>query len=600
MYVALGGPKGYEQVTIREDVYNPATGGKKTKIVRKVGRLSELLAEDPQFLAKLKEEVRLETLALKEAEKPILLPLGVEPIHKPSDATPTFQFGHAVVDKLWQILGLDAFLEKHCTRRNASELCGAVQYLVACRCINPDSIRACASDQESHAGSTPLSLEVMYAVLDVLCEYKGELVGHLGRFFRKRTTRKDDVACYDVTTYSFESTKWGELRLFGFSKDHKNNEVQVVMGLLIDNNGIPMDYELFPGNTMDQNTLRESVGRLRALYGLGEITVVADRGMNSSDNLLFLTGNGYHFVISYTLKRSNSEFRQAVLGGDVPWEVERYDPQTGELEYASKVLHQKVAARIELTEEELAPILEERKKKRMRGRAPKYRTAEVDACIHVTYSAKRARNDFTNRMRILERLSKKLDNPSSIRAAIRKGGNQYLQIDLDGQEFSIDERRVTEAARYDGYYAVVTDRLDLGTEEVMAIYRGQWKIEESFRVLKTDLRARPVFVWTDEHVKGHFVMCYLALSMIRYLQYLMGEEGWKEILSAEEIMAALRKPQVVVQGAYPDVIATRINVSQEYLDLARLLKMKELRQNMTLAQFRSATKLDLNKNLGRI
>lgn len=152
MYVALGGPKGYEQVTIREDVYNPATGGKKTKIVRKVGRLSELLAEDPQFLAKLKEEVRLETLALKEAEKPILLPLGVDPIHKPSDATPTFQFGHAVVDKLWQVLGLDAFLEKHCTLRNASQLCEAVRYLVTCRCINPDSIRACASGVDSNIG----------------------------------------------------------------------------------------------------------------------------------------------------------------------------------------------------------------------------------------------------------------------------------------------------------------------------------------------------------------------------------------------------------------------------------------------------------------
>jgi transposase len=447
---------------------------------------------------------------------------------------------------------------------------------------------------------TPLSLDVLYTVLDVLCEYKDELVKHLSRFFRKRTNRKNDVACYDVTTYSFESTKWGELRLFGFSKEHKNNEVQVVMGLLIDNNGIPIDYELFPGNTMDQNTLRESVGRLRSLYGLGEITVVADRGMNSSDNLLFLTGNGYHFVVSYTLKHSKAEFKQAVLDNDIPWEVEQYDPETGELEYASKVLHQKVVAKIELTEEELKPILEERKKKRMRGRAPKYRTAEVDACIHVTYSAKRARNDFSNRMRILERLSKKLEKPSSIRAAIRKGGNQYLQIDLEGQEFSIDEERVTEAARYDGYYAVVTDRLDLSTEEVMGIYRGQWKIEESFRVLKTDLKARPVFVWTDEHIKGHFVMCYLALSMIRYLQYLMGEEGWKEVLSAEEIMTALKKPQVVVQGTYPDVIATPINVSQEYLNIAKLLSMKDLRKNMTLTQFRSATKLDLNKNLSRI
>lgn len=600
MYVGIGGPKGYEQVTIREDVYIPATGGKKTRIVRKVGKLSDLLAEDPDFLIKLKEEVRLETLALKEAEKPILLPLSVEQIEKPSDATPTFLFGHTVVNRLWQILGLDAFLKKHCTRKNASELCQAVQYLVTCRCLSPDSVRACTASQDSHAGLTPLSLDVLYTVLDVLCEYKDELVKHLSRFFRKRTNRKNDVACYDVTTYSFESTKWGELRLFGFSKEHKNNEVQVVMGLLIDNNGIPIDYELFPGNTMDQNTLRESVGRLQSLYGLGEITVVADRGMNSSDNLLFLTGNGYHFVVSYTLKHSKAEFKQAVLDNDIPWEVEQYDPQTGELEYASKVLHQKVTAKIELTEEELKPILEERKKKRMRGRAPKYRTAEVDACIHVTYSAKRARNDFSNRMRILERLSKKLEKPSSIRAAIRKGGNQYLQIDLDNQEFSIDEERVAEAARYDGYYAVVTDRLDLSTEEVMGIYRGQWKIEESFRVLKTDLKARPVFVWTDEHIKGHFVMCYLALSMIRYLQYLMGEEGWKEVLSAEEIMTALKKPQVVVQGTYPDVIATPINVSREYLDIMKLLSMKDLRKNMTLTQFRSATKLDLNRNLSRI
>lgn len=597
MYVALGGPKGYEQVTIREDVYNPATGGKKTKIIRKLGRLSTLLAEDPDYLVKLREEVRLETEALKEAEKPILLTLGVNPIHKSSDATPVFLFGHAVINRLWEVLGLDTFFKKHCTRKNASDLCLAVQYLVSHRCINPDSVRFSGINQSNHAGVTPLSLEVLYTALDILSEHKNELVDHLASFFRKKTTRKEDIACYDVTTYSFESTKWGELRLFGFSKDHKNNEVQVVMGLLIDNNGIPIDYELFSGNTMDQNTLRESVERLRALYGLGEITVVTDRGMNSSDNLLFLTGNGFHFVVSYTLKRSKAEFKEAVFGDEHAWELEQYNSQTGELEYASKVLRQKVMAKVELTEEERKLIIEERKEKKMKGRPPKYKTVEVDANIHVTYSAKRAATDFSNRMRVIERLSKKLDKPSSIRAAIRKGGNQYLQIDLDGQEFSIDEGRVHEAARYDGYYAVVTDRLDLSTEEVMNIYRGQWKIEESFRVLKTDIKARPVFVWTDEHIKGHFVMCYLALCLIRYLQYQMADSGWENILSAEEIMTALRKPEVVTQGQYPDVIATPINISQEYLDITKLLKMKQLRQNMTITQFRSATKLDLNKNL---
>jgi len=597
MYVALGGPKGYEQVTVREDVYNPATGGKKTIIVRKVGRLSDLLAEDPDFLAKFKEEIRLETLALREAEKPILLPLGVGPIGKPSDAAPTFSFGHAVVDRLWEMLGLDAFFEKHCSRRNADSLLKAIKYLVAHRCMDPDSIRSSALGQKDHAGVAPLAMEVLYTVLDVLSEHKDALVEHLGRQFKKKTRRKRDIACYDVTTYSFESTKWGELRLFGFSKEHKNNEVQVVMGLLIDNNGIPIDYELFPGNTMEQHTLRDSVGRLRDLYGLGEITVVADRGMNGGDNLLFLTGNGYHFVVSYTLKRSRAEFKEAVLGSEVPWQVERYSQETGELEYASKILTQKVMAKVELTDEELEQVRRERREMKVRGRAPKYRTVEIDAAVHVTYSRKRAERDFANRMRVLERLGKKLENPSSIRAAIRRGGNQYLQIDLDGQEFAIDEGRVVEAARYDGYYAVVTDRLDLGTEQAMEIYRGQWKIEESFRVLKTDLRARPVFVWTDEHIKGHFVMCYLSLTLVRYLQYLMAEAGWESVLSAEEIMGALRKPQVVVQGVYPKLVATPINVSQEYLDIAALLKMKPLRQNMTVTQFRAATKLDLNKNL---
>ena len=131
----------------------------------------------------------------------------------------------------------------------------------------------------------------------------------------------------------------------------------------------------------------------------------------------------------------------------------------------------------------------------------------------------------------------------------------------------------------------------------MGIYQNQWKIEESFRILKTDLKARPVFAWTDEHIKGHF--CHVLPSPIHDTLPSIpdGEEGWKEVLSAEEIMTALKKPQVVVQGTYPDVIATPINVSQEYLNIAKLLSMKDLRKNMTLTQFRSATKLDLNRNL---
>jgi transposase len=600
MYVALSGPKGYEVVTIREDVYIPGTKKKKINILRKVGKYSDLLSEDPDFMAKLKEQVKLETQAIKESQKPLTLSLSTANIDQPEDVTASYRFGHAIVKELWQLLGLDDFFAQHCTKRNAEAVRDALYYLVAHRCSRPESIRASVMEQQRYAGIRPLGLDVFYHVLDVLSEQKEALVEHLCSFFRRRTTRKNDLACYDVTTYAFESTKWGELRLFGFSKDHKHNEVQVVMGLLIDNNGIPINYELFPGNTMDQSTLTDSVAKLRQLYGLGEITVVADRGMNAKDNLLFLTGGGYHFVVSYTLKRSKEEFRRAVLGDQSPWTVEEHDKKTGELLHASKVLRQNQRAKVKLSEEELARIREERIKAKKRGRLPKYKEVAIETHVHVTYSKKRADKDAGDRLRIIARLEKKLELPSQLKAALRRGGNQYLQIDLDAKEFSLDEGKVKEAARYDGYYAVVTDRLELSTEEVMEIYRGQWKIEESFRVLKTDLQARPVFVWADNHIKGHFALCYLSLSLLRYLQYLMAEQGWDPVLSAEEIMRAISDPLVLLQGDYPKMIATPTCINQTYLDITNLLKLPKLRQNMTMTQFRSITKLNLHTNLSEI
>lgn len=134
------------------------------------------------------------------------------------------------------------------------------------------------------------------------------------------------------------------------------------------------------------------------------------------------------------------------------------------------------------------------------------------------------------------------------------------------------------------------------TEAVMTLYRGQWKIEESFRVLKTDLQARPVFVWTDSHIRGHFALCFMSLSIIRYLQYLLMQQSGMRVLFAEEIMEAIHEPLALVQGSIRKYIVTPTNVPQSYLDIADMLKLPKLLQNMTLTKFRSATKLDLLKN----
>ena len=596
MYVTTSGIEKYRVVQFREDIRIPGTNKKKTRIIKTVGKYADLLAEDPDFLAKLKEEAKRLTKEQKESERPLLIEADMKEISLSNDVTPSFQFGHAIIARLWDIMGLDTFLEKNCTKKNAKSVRNAIYHLVAHRCSEPDSIRATVLDQGRYAGITPVGLDVFYSVLDVLSDKKEALVDHLCSFFKRRTTRKEDMACIDVTTIAFESTKWGQLRLFGFSKDHKNNEVQVVMALLIDNNGIPITYEVFPGNTMDQNTLVDSISKLKEIYGLKGITIVADRGMNANDNLLFLHGGGYHFVISYTLKRSKQEFKDAVFSDDTPWAVELYDIKTGQLSYASKVLKQKVTAKVELTPEEMEALQVRRKLEKKRGRCPKYKQVEIEVNVHVTYSMKRADKDLGDRNRMLERLRGKLENPSKLKSSMKRGGNQYLQMDLDTENATLDERKIQEAARYDGYYAVVTDRMELTTEEVMVIYRGQWKIEESFRVLKTDLQARPVFVWTDDHIKGHIAMCYLSLCLIRYLQYLMKEHGWEEVLSAEEIMKAISQPIALVQGKFPKTIVTPTGVPQSYLDIASMLKLPPLLTNMTLTRFRSATKLDLKEN----
>jgi transposase len=326
------------------------------------------------------------------------------------------------------------------------------------------------------------------------------------------------------------------------------------------------------------------------MYGLDKITIVADSGMNAKDHLLFLHGEDYHFIVSYTLKQSRQEFKDAVFNDETPWEVEHFDGKTGQLTYASKILKQPLNGKVELTAEEVMALGEQRKLEKKRRLIPKYKEENIEANVHVTYSMKRAEKDVGERNRMLERLVAKAEDPGKLR-----GGNQYLQMDLDSGGAPLDEARILNAAKFDGYYAVVTDHMDLKTEEVMSIYRDQRKIGEGFRVQKNDLQAKPVFIWTDNHIKGHFAMCYISLCIIKYLQYHMQEKGMY-VLSAEEILRAISQPRALVQGQFPKNIVTPIEVPQSYLDIASLLKLPPLLTNMSLTKFKSATKLDLKEN----
>lgn len=279
---------------------------------------------------------------------------------------------------------------------------------------------------------------------------------------------------------------------------------------------------------MDQYTLTRSVEKLKELYRLEKITVVADRGLNSGKNLEYLCEGGHDFAISYTLKRSPDAFKALVWQSE-GWK-DRLDPETGNLSFRSKVVDQVLDVKVTADPEE--------KKK---GTPKKYAKKKIPGRVHLTWSAKRAAKDRGNRERILERLKKRLDKPYQLKAAMKRGCNQYMQMELETEDWKLDEAKIEESARYDGYYAIITNNLSLSTDEVIKIYGGLWKVKESFRILKTDLRACPVFVWTDEHIQGHFAFCYVILCLLRYLQYLWNEDH-TESISAANLMEAIRDP----------------------------------------------------------
>ena len=593
MYIDVNGKHPNKRVQVRESVTDPITKVKTAYVVKDLGRYDDLYAADPDFLQKLRAEYKRKTKEAKESNAPIMVELPSGAIDKPSDAVPTLRIGHAIIARMWDLMDIDGFLERKVEKRNRERIRNALFYLCTRRCSKPDSILAAHKSMAPYAGIPNLPIDILYEVLDVLKDHRHELIDHLCTLFRKKTKRRMDTVSYDVTNYYFESQKTGELRYFGFSKEHRSDCVIVVMGLLIDSNGIPITFEIFDGNTMDQNTLVDAAERLKEQYGFSEITVVADRGMNSGDNLIYLSDKGHHFVISYTLKKSSEDIKKIALD-NTNWQEKRLVAGTDTIEYAAKRLPYKVTARVNMTAEEIEAEKKRRTENKVKGRCPSYKQVEVDAYIHVTYDLHRAKKDFHDRSLQIEKLKDKLKEPSRIDSEIRRGRNQWLKP--TGSSFELDEEKIKEASLWDGIYAIITDREELSTADVSETYSGQWRIEESFRILKSDLEARPAYVWTQPHIEGHFTLCFLSLSIIRYMQYLMKQKGDFDI-SAERILEAANSTEAIVLTGRGDKKVLVLNrVSQDFIDICDNLGMKRLEKNMSFVRFRTLTGLNLETN----
>lgn len=424
-------------------------------------------------------------------------------------------YGYEIYQRIWDELKLDYFFQyrQSCDTKIRFQTKIPIRLMTFSRLLYPDSKLSTFEGKERFAHEFPCELEHIYRSLSFLASQKEQLEQHLHKQIIKKCNRHLAVAFYDVTTYYFESVNADGLKKFGFSKDNKVNQVQVVMGLLIDEHGIPVSYELFPGNTNDFKTLEPVLIRLKEQYGIKKLIIVADRGLNSKSNLLLLKSLGFEYIMAYKIRSGSKRVKEMVL------DESGYNVVSPHFKWKKCGFHSTF---------------------RLDGK-----THQINDHLLITWSWKREQKDRKDRERIVQKSKKLVESKSQLKAEMKKGGKKYIQLPLfEDENISFNEKQLEIDEQFDGYYGIQYSDPSLSPEEVLKAYHGLWKIEESFRVLKNNFEARPIFVWTEESIQGHFVICYLALVIQRLLEYQLREK--KLDYSTEEIQDAIRSATVTL------------------------------------------------------
>ena len=308
-----------------------------------------------------------------------------------------------------------------------------------------------------------------------------------------------DLVFFDTTSVYFEGQGGETIGKRGSSKDHRPDLKQMVVAVVLDSSGHPICCELWPGNTTDVKTLVPIVDRLKGKFGIGRICIVADRGMISKQNITELQKSvrDVRFILGARM-RLVKEVRESVLSDTKAYELVYGPRQTS-----------KDACPLEVKEVKLVPI----------------RVEAVESRRYIVCrNQEQARKDCAEREAIVESLQERLKRGDKTLVG-NKGYRKYLARPKTGRHFEIDQDKVNQEARYDGIWVLQTD-MDIPAKEVALRYKELWMVEAIFRDIKSILVNRPIFHKCDETIRGHVFCSFLALILIKELQWRMDQRGW--------------------------------------------------------------------------
>jgi len=417
------------------------------------------------------------------------------------DITHRKNFGYAALSKIYHDLGIHTFLMNW--QRHSHEQYDAnsiMKLLVFGRLLYPASKKGTYENKEIFFEKTNFSLDDVYRCLSLLTKHKDALQLWMHERIKQQYNRNTSLVYYDVTNYYFEIDAQDDLRKNGVSKEHRPDPI-VQMGLFMDTDGIPITYGLHPGNMLDKQTLIPMLGTIQRNFSLGRIIVVADKGMTTGDNIWYTLSAKNGYVLSYSIRSADQKFKSYVLN---------------QRDYVSKNEDFKIKSRMcprEIT---------------VTSKSGKKIKKTVDEKQVIFYSKKFDLKAKADRAPALEKAKSLIRNPSQYTRATTHGAAKYVKnLTFDAQtgeiledvnHLELDEDKLRQEEALDGYYAIITSEYKEQDEHIIEIYRGLWKIEESFKITKSDFESRPVFLSRREHIEAHFLTCFVSLVIARILE----------------------------------------------------------------------------------
>ena len=509
------------------------------RTIRNIGPLSKFDDGCPHFLERLRESFK--------QGKPIIpglddLVASMQPSRKCAivldreNANDAFaapkNIGYFLLDSMYDMLGIYDVLNLHKSRTGKDlDLNGIAKLLIFGRALAPDSKLGTFNDREGYLFPVTKcdNVNEVYAALDDLSQKSETIQKRMNLKIGNSIGRNTEICFYDVTNYYFEigeNDPDGGLRKKGVSKE-KRGEPIVQMGLFIDDNGIPIAYRLFPGNHIDATTLRPAMKKNIDNMAFGRVIIVADGGLNSGPNIAHILNGGNGYIVSKSTKKSDKATKSWIL-----------DPEgyrindTGTFKVKSKIRRRKI-------------------------KAEDGGLREIEEKIVCYWSKRHYERERHENEKFIEYLDSVIANPDKLKDKQSKIAKFLKKTEVDkatgevlktATALSLDFDKIQAYIALMGYYTIMTSEIDKPDDEIISKYHGLSRIEDSFRITKSDLEGRPVFVRTPEHINAHFLTCFIALTMFRLIQYKIlkyrgkttnSTEKWASGLSAERIQSAL-------------------------------------------------------------